>query len=285
MSFIETPRFPVGISYGSVGGPAYRTSVIEIKSGQEKRNVDWEYPRHEYDVAYGVKTQDDLETLIDFFHAVRGRAHGFRYKDWADYKSCHTGESIVSTDQSLGTGDGSTITFQLVKAYTKGSLTMSRTISKPVSGTTVVALDSVLQSSGWSIDTATGVITFAQSTWAIVAVDTGTDVVEVSGDKTGDVSAADSIEISGSTGNDGVYTVQSVTYNGGSGRTEITVTEDITDATADGDVLHGQPNNGVAVTAGFEFDVPVRFDTDKLSVVLENYEAAGAEVPIIEIRV
>jgi uncharacterized protein (TIGR02217 family) len=39
------------------------------------------------------------------------------------------------------------------------------------------------------------------------------------------------------------------------------------------------PANGAAVTAGFLFDVPVRFDTDRLDVELTSFD--GAEVPAI----
>jgi uncharacterized protein (TIGR02217 family) len=45
------------------------------------------------------------------------------------------------------------------------------------------------------------------------------------------------------------------------------------------------PGSGVAVAAGFEFDVPVRFDTDALSANLESFRAGEIPaIPIIEIR-
>ncbi|MGL4263599.1 MAG: DUF2460 domain-containing protein, partial [Afipia sp.] len=45
------------------------------------------------------------------------------------------------------------------------------------------------------------------------------------------------------------------------------------------------PASGAAVTAGFMFDVPVRFDTDYLEVDLSAF-AAGAipKIPLVEIR-
>jgi len=44
------------------------------------------------------------------------------------------------------------------------------------------------------------------------------------------------------------------------------------------------PGAGVAVTAGFEFDVPVRFDTDALDVTLD-LERLGSitSIPLLEI--
>ncbi len=74
--------------------------------------------------------------------------------------------------------------------------------------------------------------------FAIVAVDTTNDIVEVAGDQTGRIGTNDTIHIEGSTGNDGSYTVSAITYNSTSGNTEITLGTSIGDATADGDVLH-----------------------------------------------
>jgi uncharacterized protein (TIGR02217 family) len=45
------------------------------------------------------------------------------------------------------------------------------------------------------------------------------------------------------------------------------------------------PASGVAVTAGFMFDVPVRFDTDYLEVDLSAFEAGAIpKIPLVEIK-
>lgn len=45
------------------------------------------------------------------------------------------------------------------------------------------------------------------------------------------------------------------------------------------------PASGTAVTAGFEFDVPVRFESDKLDINLHGFgHGAIPAIPIIEIR-
>ena len=50
-------------------------------------------------------------------------------------------------------------------------------------------------------------------------------------------------------------------------------------------VFDTQPAAGAALTAGFEFDWPVRFDTDRLDITHELIGAGRAvSVPIIEIR-
>jgi uncharacterized protein (TIGR02217 family) len=46
------------------------------------------------------------------------------------------------------------------------------------------------------------------------------------------------------------------------------------------------PAPGLAVTAGFLFDVPVRFDTDRIEVNLAAFEAGAIpSIPVVEIRV
>ena len=207
MSFLETPRFPDNIAYGSAGGPAYSTRIVEYGAGYEQRDVMWSYARHEYDVAYGIRKIEDLYSLVDFFHAVRGRGYGFRYKDFADYKSCAVNQTLSDTDQTIGTGDGVETDFQLIKKYTKGSMTTTRYITKPVSGTVVISIDDVSQPSGWTVDTTTGIVTFASA-----------------------------------------------------------------------------PASSAVVKAGYEFDVPVRFNVDKISVVYSDYEAGDLSVPVVELK-
>ncbi|MEL7048002.1 MAG: DUF2460 domain-containing protein [Pseudomonadota bacterium] len=46
-----------------------------------------------------------------------------------------------------------------------------------------------------------------------------------------------------------------------------------------------EPASGAVVTAGFEFDVPVRFDTDKLEINLQGFQhGAIPSIPIVEVR-
>lgn len=48
--------------------------------------------------------------------------------------------------------------------------------------------------------------------------------------------------------------------------------------------LNDAPETGAAVRAGFTFDVPVRFDTDRLEVELSGFDAAMApNIPVIEV--
>jgi uncharacterized protein (TIGR02217 family) len=45
------------------------------------------------------------------------------------------------------------------------------------------------------------------------------------------------------------------------------------------------PELGTRVSAGFEFDVPVRFDADRIQTSVASFQAGDApEVPVVEIR-
>lgn len=68
---------------------------------------------------------------------------------------------------------------------------------------------------------------------------------------------------------------------------EKTITTHFTVNTATGVVTFtggNIPTNGQVVTAGFEFDVPVRFDTDELAVSMEAFKAGSiGQIPLIEL--
>ena len=97
-------------------GRSSRPTVVAISAGHEKRNVNWSEARGRWDVASGLKKQAQIDELIAFFRARRGKAYGFRFKDWTDHKA---------TGQLLGTGDDVLTQFQLVKHYPSGSVTRS----------------------------------------------------------------------------------------------------------------------------------------------------------------
>jgi len=173
MSFHEV-QFPTDVSYGSRGGPGFSTSIVMLDSGAEHRASRWESARHQYDVSYGVKSQSQLAAVKTFYMARMGAAHGFRFKDWCDFTTASDGISAHAYDDvEIGTGDGTETEFQLVKKYTSGSTTHTRVLTKPVSGTVKVALDDVEATSGWSVDTTTGFITFTSAPSAAVSITAG----------------------------------------------------------------------------------------------------------------
>lgn len=144
---------PDTISRGAEFGPKFSTQVVETFSGGEYRNAKWPTGRVRANIGYGIRDKSDMDTLISFFRARKGAAYSFRLKDWTDYQ--------VSSAQQFGTGDGATTTFQLIKAYTDGVVTVNRNITKPRSGI-VVRKAGVTQTltTHYTVDLSTGIVTF-----------------------------------------------------------------------------------------------------------------------------
>jgi len=155
MSFHEV-ALPARLAFGSTGGVERRTEVVTLASGHERRSTPWASGRRRYLIGSGLRSLDDMAALTAFFEARQGRLYGFRFRDFADFKSCAPGAEPGPGDQSIGIGDGVTTQFPLVKAY--GGTT--RRIAKPVEGTVRVAVDGVEVLEGWSLAVTTGEVTF-----------------------------------------------------------------------------------------------------------------------------
>jgi uncharacterized protein (TIGR02217 family) len=209
MAFHEV-RFPANLSFGSTGGPERRTEVVTLTNGFEERNTPWAQSRRRYDAGVSLRSLDDIAVLIAFFEARRGQLHGFRWKDWSDFKSCAPSATPEFRDQRIGTGDGVTRVFRLSKTYASGGESYVRDIVKPVEGTVLIGISTDEQILGidFELDAAAGLVTFAEA-----------------------------------------------------------------------------PDAGEAITAGFEFDVPVRFDTDRIQTSVASFQAGEVpNVPVVEIR-
>lgn len=194
MTGFHDVRFPDAVARGATGGPEYSTDVVSVASGYEQRNQNWDLARGRWDISTGIRTREQMAEVVAFFRARKGRAYGFRFKDWSDFQA--DGQALAPT--------GSPLILQLVKRYASGGSEEARVITKPVPGTVVVRIDGNVVSP--AIDDLTGRVTF-------------------------DIEPA------------------------------------------------AQPY------ADFEFDVPVRFDSDHLAVTLRHFDSAIVpSIPLIEIR-
>jgi uncharacterized protein (TIGR02217 family) len=137
---------PPALQYGSVFGFGFATLVQETASGHEFRVARQSQARHRYRPIKQIQTTEEAIELKEFAIGRRGSLHSFRLKDWLDYTSNADGKTAPTMlDQVLGTGDGTTTQFQLLKVYdTDGDAPYTRTITLPVSGTVLVAVEGVL---------------------------------------------------------------------------------------------------------------------------------------------
>src|SRR3954447_27079161 len=152
MSFHEI-LFPLDIALRSAGGPQRRTELVTFGSGREQRNARWADSRRRYDAGYGVKTLEALQAVVAFFEERRGQLYGFRWRDRLDHSSAAPGGAVSPLDQGIGTGDGASAAFQLVKTYGASFAPYTREIAKPVAGSVRVAVAGLeLAGSAFSVD-------------------------------------------------------------------------------------------------------------------------------------
>ncbi|MGA9658235.1 MAG: DUF2460 domain-containing protein [Asticcacaulis sp.] len=204
MSGFHEVRFPTRLAFGSGSGIERKTEIVGLASGYERRISPWALGRRHYLIGAGIKSLVDAAELLSFFEAREGRLYGFRFKDFADFKSGALNVTPAPTDQVIGTGDGVVRDFTLCKAY--GAVL--RPITKPVADTVRVAADRA-EVTGFAVDITTGVVSF-------------------------DVAPAD----------------------------------------------------GAVITAGYQFDTPVRFESERIDLTLEGFDAGRVTaVSLIEIRI
>jgi len=209
MTAFHDIQFPLSVALGAVGGPERRTEIVTLANGREERNSPWAGSRRRWNAGVGVRSLDDLQLLLNFFEARRGRLHGFRWRDPIDWKSSAPSQLVAPEDQPLGVGDDNATDFALVKRYASGAEYVDRAITKPTVGSVRVAINSVEKSLGaaFTFNALTGVVTFLSP-----------------------------------------------------------------------------PADGAVLTAGFEFDTPARFDTDRLDISLDTFGSGDVpNIPVIEI--
>jgi uncharacterized protein (TIGR02217 family) len=205
MQAFDDVLYPLALGRDAGVSAEFSTSISLTASGYERRSSHWTDARLHFDVGPGLRSEQELGTLIAFFRARRGAARGFRLRDPFDHSSRGMTGQPEPFDQLLGLGDGLTARFRLCKHYS-GPDAQVRYITRP-------RPDSVLASVG---GTRTNKWELEQGGWI---------------------------------------------------------------------VFSNAPPLGAEVRAGFYFDVPVRFSTDRLDITAAAFTAGEApSVPLIEVR-
>ena len=208
MAFLDV-SFPQSVAASVSRGLLRKVNILTLTNGEERRSARWRNSLRVYNAGSGIRDLDDLDAVVQLFEEVEGTLHSFRFRDWADFQSGATRQPPTPHDQVIGTGDGSTLTFQLAKSY--GQRTpYRRAITKPQPGSVRLAVDGT-ERGDWSLHALTGTVTF-----------------------------------------------------------------------------DSPPSEGMSVTAGFLFDVPVRFAGDQLDVDLSFFSEAEhrglARAPEIQLK-
>jgi uncharacterized protein (TIGR02217 family) len=284
--FLESPRFPDNIAFGATVGPTYQTVVVPIYSGRDGRIVAWTQARVRFEVGLRTMNAALTATLDAFFRSVKGRAYGFRIKDWTDFN-----------DGGLGvlTATASPNVFQMGKVYSsQGTLSETRIIQKPVAGTCAFYWKGTLQTTTVSLDTTTGLVTFAPlAEQTITGVTVGSTTVVTLAAALPELVAGDTLYLQGLGGagagtlNNQAFVINSISgaaYTLAANTTGQTIT-----ASGQG-VLFPQASDSLTWTG--QFDVPVRFDVDEMKKQLMDRNGPNGDllvdwgsIPVIEVRI
>lgn len=167
MSFVDEPLPRTIPGFPCYAAPRFKTTINVNASGKERRNQEWEHPLHRYVLPEAAgRKWEVVDGLSDHWKIMRGPLHSFPFYDPFDFASCalvrpNQLPAISMTDQYLGTADGFTDSFQLVKTYSVGAETYDRPIFHPVVTSVIIARDGVLvPAADYTVSRTTGKVLF-----------------------------------------------------------------------------------------------------------------------------
>lgn len=158
MASFSEERFRDDWAWFATGGQGFKTLITEGDNLAESRLGINENGKRRYTLSREFTNQAEIDWFNSFWALRGGNRQGFRLRDWRDYKGIN---------QALGVGTGSQLGFQLRKRYgnndpdTGASSELYRTITKPKPTTVQIYVDGVLQPSGWTVNTTTGLVSFS----------------------------------------------------------------------------------------------------------------------------
>jgi uncharacterized protein (TIGR02217 family) len=162
--FLEQ-RIATGISYGSSYSDEYSVTVATTAGGAEYRKLVHPYPVRRFRLIYREALASMWTDVLNLYHRAYGRYAGFRAKAFDDFTTATDGRSAPTMSDQVLTYVSSGV-YQLRKYYGLDATGISigrpsRVIYKPVTGTTLIAKNGVLVSSGVTVDTTTGLVTIS----------------------------------------------------------------------------------------------------------------------------
>lgn len=129
--------------------PMFSTQLVSVDSGAEQANQRWADPLREITVPQGVRDYATFDALHKHWLLMSGPARTWPWRDPTDFASVDLDQinlapTVARTDQVIGTGDGLTRTFQLIKTY-EGSPApaYARDITLPVLSSVLIGIDGV----------------------------------------------------------------------------------------------------------------------------------------------
>ena len=263
--FLEE-RLPVGVRMGASFADDYNVEITTTASDSEYARLVHPFPKRYWNIKYTEVTGDLWSRTLSLYHRVYGKYAGFRVRALDDYSTNALTGAPTATDETLEVLSAG-ISYRLLVTYGKGGTPLSiglpsRTIFKPVSGTTRVAIDALEQAvtTMWSVDTTTGVVTFAANkTRAITAITQAASAVVTVGAHT--FAIGESVHFTGVAGMTQINGLRGTITATAATTITVSINSSAFSAYSSGGTVNTNPQTGEVVKGGCEFDIPCRFNT------------------------
>ena len=252
------------IRMGSSYVDDYAVDIVTTSGGQEYRSLVHPFPVRKFDVSYLLDNNQTYAELQAIYHRAHGRFAGFRARCFDEWSSNGRTGTPTAFDQPMGLVSAGV--YQLRKLYGTDKAAGAtgyayREIKKPVSGTVRVAIGATeIRAADWSADATTGRVTFAaDKTIAITAITKAASAVLTVGANS--FAVGESVQVSGVVGMTQINGMRALVTARDATTITVAINSTAFSTYTSGGVVHTRPQPGESVTAGFEFDFPVRFNT------------------------
>ncbi len=136
-------------AYGWQGGPNFKTLIVGMTNGRERRNADWAQARHSYSMPFMNISKEQYRNIKQMHYVCRGMVNCFQFQDQLDYQADNT---------FFGVGNGVKTEFQLGAISTIEGVSYERGIYLVRPGAVVTDNGSVASP---TIDNDRGIVTFS----------------------------------------------------------------------------------------------------------------------------
>jgi len=261
--FLEE-RISSMIRMGSSYVDDYAVDIVTTSGGQEYRSLVHPFPVRKFDVSYLLDNNQTYAELQAIYHRAHGRFAGFRARCFDEWSSNGRTGTPTAFDQPMGLVSAGV--YKLRKLYGTDKAAGAtgyayREIKKPVSGTVRVAIGATeIRNADWSVDATTGRVTFAaDKTVAITGISKASSAVLTVGANS--FAVGESVQVSSVVGMTDINGMRALVTARDTTTITVAINSTAFSTYTSGGVVHTRPQPGESVTAGFEFDFPVRFNT------------------------
>lgn len=152
MAYIRA-YIPACESFGWNGGPQFKTRIVEMSNGRERRNADQAQPRHNFILPFANIDPKKYAGIKQTHLLMRGMLHNFLYQDRLDFEAVNELFAVAEAGQDE---------FQLSKLSAQDGVSYQRNIyalyvpaarhsAESIEATPQITVDGVA-AIGWTFD-------------------------------------------------------------------------------------------------------------------------------------